>query len=74
MSKCKGCGAEIEWISTLGGKSMPIDPLLIQVSKETHGKFTLVGLNGQVKVKASMGTHGYISHWATCKTAKDFKK
>lgn len=25
MSKCKGCGAEIVWIKTASGKSMPCD-------------------------------------------------
>lgn len=24
--KCKGCGAEINWIKTSKGKSMPVDP------------------------------------------------
>ena len=26
MSTCKGCGAPIDWITTTGGKYMPVDP------------------------------------------------
>ena len=25
MARCKGCGAEIFWIKTISGKSMPVD-------------------------------------------------
>ena len=27
MAKCRGCGADIIWIKTPGGKSMPCDPI-----------------------------------------------
>ena len=74
MSKCKGCGAEIGWISTFGRKSMPVDPLLIEVTDETHGKLNLVMSNGKTVSRASIGTQGYVPHWATCSKAKDFKK
>ena len=26
MSVCKGCGAPLEWIQTVAGRSMPVDP------------------------------------------------
>ena len=26
MARCKGCGAEIDWIRTRTGKNMPVDP------------------------------------------------
>ena len=74
MSKCKGCGADIEWIPTAAGKSMPVDPLLIKVTDDTHGKLNLVMSNGNTVSRASIGTQGYVSHWATCSKAKDFKK
>lgn len=38
MSKCKGCGAEVQWIKTPSGKAMPLN---IQ-------KQTVVTLEGQV--------------------------
>lgn len=27
--RCRGCGAEIEWVKTAAGKSMPCDPQLV---------------------------------------------
>lgn len=26
MSICRGCGREIDWIRTVAGKNMPVDP------------------------------------------------
>ena len=73
MNKCKGCGKDIEWIHTIGGKNMPVDTKLIEVTNETHGKLTLVMSNGNIIAKASIGRQGYIPHWATCSKAKSFK-
>ena len=73
MSKCKGCGKEIFWIETTYGKVMAVDPKLIEVTYETHGKFTLVWPNGNVVKRCSMGTQGYVPHWS-CLKANDFKK
>ena len=32
MSICKGCGAQIKWIRTIGGKKMPVDPETVFVT------------------------------------------
>ncbi|MBE0448775.1 MAG: hypothetical protein IBX64_11890 [Actinobacteria bacterium] len=55
--KCKGCGANIEWIVTGNGKRMPVDraPYL-----------TIVTDDGEVK-------RGRASHFATCKFADKFR-
>ena len=32
MAKCKGCGAEIDWILTRDGKNMPVNPEPVYVA------------------------------------------
>ena len=41
MSKCKGCGAEIIWIKTKAGKSMPCN--LEKITIVTEQGETIVG-------------------------------
>ena len=31
MAKCKGCGADISWVTTSKGKSMPVDVPLVAI-------------------------------------------
>lgn len=74
MSKCKSCGAEIIWIKTANGKSMPCDPEAHFVSERSDGNETFVMRDGRV-VKGfraygdATSPVGYISHFATCPSA-----
>ena len=75
MSKCKGCGAEIEWIHTIGGAVMPVDPLLQIVGMTNKSeRLVLVTPAGRTVKNPPYDTQGYAPHWATCSRAKDFKK
>lgn len=78
--KCKGCGAPIVWIPTLGGKSMPCDAKQVIYKERKGAKGKIVTPNGEVlsaeptnDLGAATGI-GYVPHWATCPKAKDFKK
>ncbi len=70
MSECKGCGAEIKWIRTSKGKSMPVDPELI----DGNDSSTLVTESGQVfsNQDGTSGITGYRPHWASCPVAHKF--
>ena len=78
--KCRGCGADIVWISTPGGKSMPCDaePVLYREQAGAPGK--IVTPNGQVlscelDVAPENATGvGYISHFSTCPQAGQFRR
>lgn len=71
--KCKGCGAEIFWVKTMKGKSMPVD--LAEWSwSESDGNITLVTGDGRIITKPKAGDSGYLPHWASCPKAKTFKK
>ena len=60
MKTCKGCGAEIRWITTEAGKAMPLDAKPVNFYIQSGETWKM--------------TQGYIVHWATCPNAKDFKR
>ena len=82
MSKCKSCGAEITWIKTTSGKSMPCDAQAVTywIDKNGAKKDRIVTPNGEVVacdldglVHTAVGI-GYIPHWSTCPNADRHKK
>lgn len=80
MSKCKGCGADLRWISTKTGKAMPCDAKAVRYWRNDKGKQLVVLLNGEVVRCDLTGDQnevtgeGYIPHWATCPFSKKFKE
>lgn len=77
MSKCKSCGAEIIWVPTESGKMMPCDAKPISYREDDNGSLTLVTSDGRVikaKADATSDTFGYISHFATCPSANEWRK
>lgn len=79
MPKCRGCGAEIIWIKTLGGKSMPCDQEQVMYWEKAKAKGKVVTPNGEVLSCEFSGDlnnatgMGYVSHWSTCPKATDFR-
>ena len=79
MSKCRGCGAEILWIKTFSGKRMPVDaekiPFYAGEGEElfvTAGGAVVHGTRAEAKDEHTYS--GYISHFATCPAAQNFRK
>lgn len=82
--KCKKCGAEIIWIQTIGGRSMPCNAEQTYYIEKLGAKDRIVTPNGEVlacilldaeKDDLSEATgYGYVPHWATCPAAEKFKK
>jgi hypothetical protein len=78
VSNCKSCGAEIRWIKTLSGQSMPVDytPVFYKAVPTATGKIITPGgatLSAEIvtDLKASVG---YVPHWATCPAADSFRR
>ena len=76
-TKCRGCGAQIAFIKTVKGKSMPVNPDAIYFVRGSE--FNAVTLDGEVFRGRTPGPGeaamiGYISHWATCPEANGFRK
>ena len=71
MARCKGCGAEIDWILTRDGKNMPVNPEPVYVAVD-EGRDVFVTDYGEVirgrEVPANTGSGevAFVSHWATC--------
>ena len=80
MTKCRGCGAKIEFIKLTTGKSIPVNPSPIYVENKT-GKDVIITTDGRVTsgvlytgADGTMLTKGYISHFATCPMAGMFRR
>ena len=80
VARCRGCGAEIIWIRTPGGKSIPCDPTPVIYWERAKAKGKVVTPNGEVISCEFEGDRpfatgaGYISHWSTCPEANQFKR
>ena len=78
MSICKGCGAEIFFIRTIAGKSMPVDEKPVPYYEGNSAKIVLE--DGSVVKGALDGPEeafkgfGYVSHFATCPKAGNFRR
>lgn len=75
MPQCKSCKAEIIFIKTKKGKSMPCNPGLIDYANAKPGAF-LCSADGDVfRVSTKFqDKRGYLSHFATCPNADNFRK
>ena len=63
MALCKGCGAEIIFVITDAGKTMPLDA-------QPEKRFILIG----ARVPTARLEDVYTSHFASCPKAEAFRK
>lgn len=80
MATCKGCGAEIIWIRTLAGKSIPCDPVQVPYWEKPKGRGKVVLRSGEV-ISCELANNqrgpdgvGFVPHWSTCPRAEEFRK
>lgn len=74
MSKCKYCGAWIDWITTQAGRSMPVEPrpVVIRTDRGTDNFITpdgrtVRGERALVRVEGFGNIAAYVPHWAWCR-------
>lgn len=78
--KCAGCGAMAIWVKTQAGKNMPCNPTLHNYKIDPTGKEKIVTQTGKVVTGVtgvdaqSADGFGYISHFATCRSANNFRR
>ena len=80
---CQKCRRRVMWIRTVAGKNMPVNPEMLSYRRPAEGekgKEKIVTPNGAV-VTGVTGVEpgeadgfGYISHFATCPMARNFRK
>lgn len=79
-TKCRACGAEIMFIKTQAGKTVPVDSESRRFFPCKDGKELFVLPDGSTKRGRSMKAEvdgaeiGFISHFATCPEADAFRK
>lgn len=84
MAKCKSCGAEIKFIRTLGGKSMPCNAEEVYYKYKLGAVDRIVTPNGEVLPCVFLDAetddlsdasgYGYVPHWSTCPNADKHRK
>ena len=81
MTICKGCGQVILWIKLKSGKAHPCNPLPTY-AEDPNGAETIVTMDGRIakgklthilKPDNKVQYRGYISHFATCPKAGQFR-
>lgn len=78
MSKCRKCGAEIEFRRMKSGKYMPVDPDR-KPYREGGNEIFITESGETVRGGEPFGTepadgYGYTPHWATCPNADEFRR
>ena len=79
MSNCRSCGQQIVWIKLVSGKLNPCDPQKHSI-KEGNGDMVIVTVDGRVvrgtpcSYDDGADTTGYISHFATCQNAGQWRR
>lgn len=78
MSRCRGCGAEIDWIRTRAGKNMPVDPEpVFVIVGEGNGRFVTdegdVITGREVPTNDGTADAAFVPHWSTCPAAGQFR-
>lgn len=79
MPKCRGCGREIIFVKTAGGKNMPCDVPAVPYWAFQGGRGKVVTARGEVVScgfagKGEPSGYGYTSHFATCAAAQRFRR
>ena len=79
-TQCRACGAEIGFIKTVAGKSIPVDAEEVMYWQNQDGAKKIVTPNGEVISADLEGDPnkatgiGFVSHFATCPCADKFRK
>lgn len=85
MAICKGCGQQIDWVKTTGGRSMPVDPEYIEIDPAGIPHDTIVTDAGEVMkgfriteegslFQTENKIRGRMPHWATCLKSGSFRR
>lgn len=71
---CSSCGAEIIWIKTPKGKSMPLDATPDPKGNVVIKDGLAVVLRLEQLGDPSLGKRRFMPHWATCEHAAQHRK
>lgn len=73
LARCRSCGANIYWVKTESGKSMPVDAMPVP-----DGNIIFIDERAHVLKKdhepIEEGQNRYVSHFVTCKYADKHRR
>ena len=81
-SKCRSCGASIEWITMPSGKKMPVNEEEVALIPSEAGRVLAIMPEGEIirgiacaeSYEAERWVYARVSHFATCPKADSFRK
>lgn len=84
MAICKGCGAEIQWLTMPSGSIMPVDTEYIELDPKGIPHDTVVTDDGEViqgcqvhddgsLFQTEGKVRGRVPHWVTCPKAGSYR-
>lgn len=77
MSKCRSCGATIDWVVTEAGKKIPVEGERLNISDLGIGS-VIVTDSGKVirvtEINQRGSWRGRVSHFATCPQANEWRQ
>lgn len=69
---CRGCRAQIRWVTTEAGKAMPVD---LAVTTTQDDRVVLYGDDGiRIIGTPSASRTGHEPHWSTCPVQAQFRR
>ena len=77
MTTCKSCGAEIRYLKTAAGNTMPVDVEPVEDGNIiVHGENCTIITKAEVASRVELGdaTPRFKSHFATCPQATHWRK
>lgn len=83
MSSCRSCGAEVRWAHTANGRAMPLDaePVpdgnVVYTGRDVRNDRGVARPEVRVEAQPPMFDDGqprYVSHFATCPNADQWRK
>ncbi len=73
MSVCRNCGAEIDWITTQDGKSVPVDPAPVFVLERAGLDQFFDDMGAEITGRQARPEEecpelgvAFVPHWRTC--------
>lgn len=77
MAICKLCGKEIDFVRTVNGGLMPVDPDRVEHDELRHGEILITRGGNTIKVDERIrmpSVVGYRPHWPSCTNPESMRR
>lgn len=77
MIKCRICGVEIDFVRTVNGGNMPVEPERVRHDDLAEGEIIITPGGNTIKVDSRLrmpSVSGYRPHWPSCAGGEAMRK